>query len=239
MQATVTAVLTASFPQPAPSSFSRTLYSKEYTTDHKARQESDNFIGMKDYNAPIGLPDQMALYPKVWIPLTFAKQKWLFDCLCLSAYGILPDNMTAQQKKTAIEEWAKFMDGGRCFTNKAGWNNGRADYIQGLNLGADPMEWEPLVLGGNVVEKTGRTENYPTTYLNFGQGSYMHYEIRAIDIDKLSDYPPAEVVKDPCIWHKATTIKPDGTTGVFPQFGEKAGYPILGRDVFIWERLIE
>lgn len=216
----------------------RSLYSNEWTSDHKARQGSIDFIGMKDYGSSIGLPDQMQILPNEWIPLTRVRQLWLFDVLCLAGYNKLPVDMTKAEKTVAIGDWAKLMKGGVCFNNGAGWGDGYADFIQGLNISALPMEWEPLLCAGNVVDVTGEPVNISNGYLKLGVKSLPHYPIRTLDATKpLPD--PRSFLQDPAICHRATTIKPDGTHGDFPQFNGNVVYPLWSlKPNYVWSKLI-
>ena len=229
-------------PPPLPVPVPQTLYSNEWTLDHKPRQTSFEFEreGLKDYGASVGLPDYYRVYADPWVILTRERQDWLFRANCLSAYGTVPNSGTALYREAVID-WGKLMKHGVCFTNKAGWNSpyNRADYVQGLNLTAKPMEWEVLLLGGNRVDvlESGVTRSERYTGV---QGAYQHYRIRAINARKL---PTVEqFLADPAVCHRCTTIQRDGTHGVFPQFRERAIYPVWmdGADtVLVWERLIK
>lgn len=98
-------------------------------------------------NSPItitGLPDTCKLLDAAWIPLTEPLQ-WYW-------YGLLRANAPAAWTDTQVKAaWKSLTHGGRAFTNKHGWNNGYADYVNGVNLGSLPMSYEPIVTGGNVV----------------------------------------------------------------------------------------
>lgn len=222
----------------APIGIRVSLYSDEWTSDHLPRQKSADFLTMKDYGAKVGLPDQMQLVLNQWIPLTEKRQVWFFNVLCLAAYGKTSDKLTRIERPKAISEWASLMDGGRCFTNRKGWNNGRADYIQRLNLNADPMEWEPLLLGGNQVKVIGNAFPLSNNYLGQGTRTYLHYPIRVVNPEDLPD--PAAFLSDRAVCHVPTTIRPDGTKGIFPQFGGRAVYPLwaLHGSAYVWDRLI-
>lgn len=204
------------------------------------RQLSNDFIGMKEYNRPIGFPDQMQIHENVWISLTKTLQDWYFSALCLYAYGTIPNRNTAKYKE-AVTQWAWLMEGGVCWNNGEGWRpdlGGKADYIQGKNLGASPMKWEPLILGGNQVEVIGTPITIRKKYLKWDAQSLVHYPIRVLDPAHL---PTVEsFLSDARVCHKATTIRPDGGKWVFPQFGEKTIYPLwaVGGRAWVWERLI-
>lgn len=224
------------------SKFRKALYSDEYTSDRKARQQSVDFIGMKDYGARMGLPDQFQLHENTWIPLTQHLQKWLFDALCLNAYGKKPSSMTKTEFGIAKANWVEFMDGGRCFTNRAGSGTHR-DYISGKNLSADLMQWEPLILGGNSVEIIGEPIRVRKSYLNVSNELVTLYPIRVLNINSL---PSVEsFLKDVSVCHKCTTSTGRYENnmwihGVFPQFNEKSIYPLWSKTgkAWVWDRLI-
>lgn len=209
-----------------------------WTSDNLPRQKSNDYVSMKDYGAKIGLPDQIKYMPDVWVTLPEKRQRWLFDVLCLSAYGKVAGGLTANQFREAKSEWAEYLDDGRCFTNRTGTTT-HHDYINNTNTGADLMRWEPLLTGGNWVELTGRVKSISTSYLNFGVHSYSHYEARAINVNALPT--PETFLLDDCVCHVPTTIQPSGQTGIFPQWGEKARYPLwsTSNSVWIWSQLLE
>jgi hypothetical protein len=205
----------------------RSLYSNEYTAQRLPRQKADEFVSMKDYGAVIGLPDQMQMHDNIWIRMTQAVQLWLFDVLCLAS-GL--------SGSTARDEWRQYLDDGRCFTNGSGTDT-HHDYIRGTNAAADDMYWEPLICAGNRVDVIGEAVSISKRYFGV-QASYRHYPVRVLDPLKLPT--PQEFLMDPCVCHVPTTIKPDGTHGVFPQFGGRAVYPLwaVGGKAWVWERLI-
>jgi len=217
------------------------LYSDELSSDYLPRQLSIDYAGFKDSNATVGLPDQNQMYPNIWIPMTKRIQEWMFKILCLGAYGKLPESMTQMLLREAKIEWAEFTKHGLCFNNWASWDKpGLADYIQQINLDKGVMGWEPLLLAGNKLEIIGTPQSFSNTYLNLGKGTYKHYPIRVVNSDRLPD--PEIFLNDPYICHTPTTIKPTGEKWVFPQFGEKAKYPLIAKGTdkaWIWERFIK
>lgn len=223
------------------SPYRKTLYSKEYTSDKLPRQKSIDFLGMKDHPydkiIPIGLPDQNRLYPNIWIQMTEKIQKWYFDVLCISTFGIPSSFLLYAQLKQCKDWWKQFLDDGRCFTNKTGTDTHR-DYINETNVLKDDMRFEPLVCGGNSIEIVGKPQYFTEKYFGV-QGNYKHYPIRAINTASLPS--PQLFLKDRYVCHTPTTIKPDGTTGLFPQFNGHAVYPIWVKNsnrVWVWEKLI-
>lgn len=215
----------------------------EVTTDHKTRFDSVDYEGRKVDDAVVGMPSQVALLgqpdkPKVWIKLTRSLQTFLWEANVYKQYGRRPSELNQTDRNIAILSWRGLTDGGRCFTNRAGWDNGRCDYVQGINLTAALPEWEQLALSGNVLELTGRTKNIPTTYLNYGQGSYEHLEVRCVNVLKLPTI--SDFLADPAVCHECTTIRRDGTTGRFPQFDNGAVYPLWSTadTTWIWEGFV-
>jgi hypothetical protein len=174
--------------------------------------------------------------PDVWIKLNERRQRWLYDVLCIARYNTT--YLTAAQTTIAKKEWKDYLDDGRCFTNRTGTDS-RHDYINGTNVNADDMEWEPLVTGNNFVELTGRTRQISTSYLSFGVKSYKHWECRAVDPNDLPN--PSAFLLDAAVCHTPTTIQPTGLTGYFPQWDGFAKYPLWGPGgtVWIWEQLLE
>lgn len=238
--ATLTASMTLTARLVPPSSVWHSLYSDEWTSDRLPRQVSEDIKreGLKDYGAKVGLPDYYRVYTDPRVVMKETQQYWLAEVLGLAWIGIPYTRMTNIQKKGFLVEWAEFLAHGRCFTNFTAWDNGLADYIQGKNIGADPMEWEVLVLGGNKVDVLDETlVSFPEKYLGV-QASYRHLLVRAVDSDILPS--PEKFLQDPYVCHIPTTIQPGGGKWVFPQFDEKACYPLWAPRgvVHIWERLI-
>lgn len=239
--ASVASVVSAKFP---PSHDARLIgYDQQIFSDHKTRFETVDMI-RKASGATMGVPAQWQVYPNSWIKLTRERQLWLMDLFCVAAYGLRFTQLSGTPKADAISEWRSTMHGGRCFTNRRGWNNGYLDYVQGLNIGASPMEWEPLVLSGNLVEVIAGPETF-TTQVFERQGRYKFYRVRAIDSTKLPSV--YEVIADRFICHQATTIRPDGLTGIFPQFGGQLVVPLFEpapnkafpAGCWIWEGLLQ
>jgi hypothetical protein len=224
MKATVSAMIAAQLP---PSNIRRVLYDPEWTIDKKPRHTSIDYAKYKAQDAKMGLPCQYSLYQNDWIPLTMRLQDWLFTVECLAS---------GMSYATAKFDWKQFTSDGRCFTNGAG-SDTRADYVNGTNILAGPMEWETLVCGGNTVEIIGAPVYFHVDYLKQGVRSYRHYPIRCLDTRQPLP-TPAEFLKDKSVCHIPTTIRGDGATWVFPQFNERAVYPVWSRtgELWIWER---
>lgn len=216
------------------------LYSNQWTSDHLPRQLSKDFWWAKDNGAMVGLPDAYRVYQNPFVYLTRPIQYWFADVLGLSWIGTPYSKITKRSiKDEFIYWWKQYFQHGRCFTDKDGaWDDGKADYIQNKNTGAKPMKWEVLLLGGNKVDVLDekRTYSYSEKYLEV-QGTYKHYHVRGINPKTLPT--PEAFLLDKYVCHTPTTIKPNGETGVFPQFDGKAVYPLwqVG-ELYIWERLI-
>lgn len=222
---------------PVPTANTVSLYSDQYTSDRLPRQRSVDFIGMKDYGSKIGLPDQWNFRSDPWIQLNKSRSLWLFDLQCLSWRNKHYYELTSSDLKYAKAQWKQLFDDGRCFTNKTGTDT-RHDYINVTNTTADDMEYQLLLLAGNKVDVQGNTEYFPEKY--FGkQQAYPHRKIRAIDINKPLPAPEL-ILKDPYVCHICTTIQPNGTKGIFPQFDGKSRGVIWAKDgyAYIWEKLI-
>lgn len=218
------------------------LYSPDYTTDGKPRQSSVDFKGMKDYGAEVGVPDLMHLYGNVWIRLTEKLQRWYFDVLCLSGYGKLPKDMTRAERTTAEFQWLQLMKHGVAFNNHSGVDT-KADYIRGVNLEKEDPYFEPLIAGGNLVDVVGGDEYFGYDYLRLGWKRYRHLPIRAVNTNDIEagKLLPQDFLKDRAVCHTATTMRPDGTAGIFWQFNERTVYPIWVKGaerVYVWDRLI-
>jgi hypothetical protein len=191
---------------------------------------------MKDCGSKVGLPDQWNFRNDPWVPLTELRARWLFDLQCLSWKGKRASALTSTERTYAHGQWKWFMDDGRCFTNHAGTDS-HHDYITGVNVGADDMSYQLLLLAGNRVDVVSESEIFPENYFGIHK-NYPHRLIRAIDIDRLPS--PESVLADPYVCHQCTTIKPTGEHGIFPQFDGRARGVIWARggSAWIWERLI-
>lgn len=240
MQATLTGYTVAQFPPPVWMS----LYSNQYDSDGLARQKSIDWAVKgasgqylyKDYGAAIGVPDQYYFYQDIWVPLTKKRAEWLFNVQCLSWSGKRFNALTAAQKTFAKAEWKELFDDGRCFTNHTGTDT-RHDYINGTHTDRIDMEYQLLLLGGNKVDVLGDVEMLPEKYFGI-QKAYPHRLIRTVDIDHLPE--PEAFLEDPYVCHLCTTIKPDGSHGLFPQFEGQARGVLWSKNgrAWIWTHLI-
>jgi hypothetical protein len=99
-----------------------------------------------------GLPETIKVVNPAFMPLTRAWQKYWVDLFSLSLYNKLYDGLDATQKNIINLAFKSVTKGNRAFTNRRGWDDGYADYINGVNINASPMEQETINCGGNVVE---------------------------------------------------------------------------------------
>lgn len=153
---------------------------------------------MKDCGASGGLPDQWNFRSDPWIELTETRARWLFDLQCLSWRGKYADELTPSDLVYAKSQWKQLFDDGRCFTNKAGTDS-RHDYINGTLPTADNMEYQLLLLAGNLVDVRSGVQMFPENYFGI-QASYPHRLLRTIDIDRLPS--PESVLSDPYVCHQ-------------------------------------
>ena len=99
-----------------------------------------------------GLPETIKALQPVFMPLTEAWQRYWADLFSLSRFDKLYGELSTSEKGIINTAFKSVTKGNRAFTNRRGWDDGYADYINGVNLGADPMEQETINCGGNVVE---------------------------------------------------------------------------------------
>lgn len=100
----------------------------------------------------LGLPETIkAVYPD-FMPLTKAWQFYWADLFSLSRFGRLYNELAPLEKIVIKTAFRSVTAGYRAFTNRRGWDDGYADYLNGANTHADPMEQETINTGGNVVE---------------------------------------------------------------------------------------
>lgn len=233
-----------STPPPAPvSKLRRLLTSVEWTSDHQARQNSIDFCmgHMKDCGSRVGLPDQMAQYYDEFIPLSKKLQFFWFDLCCLSLYGRLHDQLLPLQLRTAKETHLSFTDSACCFNNGVSWQDGYQDFVHGIHkdLTKGPIQYENVFLSNNQVEViSDSVVVMNANYLKQGPRNYEHLQVRCLNLSQLDrrlppvSEPPEvrlpfvlEVFEDVAVCHrKLTTMRPDRTTGLFPQWAERGVY---------------
>lgn len=99
-----------------------------------------------------GLPETIKALDPLFMPLTAQWQKYWVDLFSLSRFDKLYDGLDSTEKGIINLAFKSVTKGNRAFTNRHGWDDGFADYINGVNTDADPMEQETINCGGNVVE---------------------------------------------------------------------------------------
>ncbi|MGZ9221236.1 MAG: hypothetical protein ACXW4Q_03945 [Anaerolineales bacterium] len=99
-----------------------------------------------------GLPETIKTVNPEFMPLTRQWQNYWVDLFSLSPYNKLYDGLTSAEKSIIKQAFKSVTKGNRAFTNRRGWDDGYADYINGVNTNASPMEQETINCGGNVVE---------------------------------------------------------------------------------------
>lgn len=119
-----------------------------------------------------GLPETVkAIYPK-FMPLTRAWQEYWADLFSLSRFNRLFNDLSALEKTVIKVGFKSVTAGYRAFTNRRGWDDGYADYLNGTNTNSDPIEQETIIMGGNVVEllsgkvRTGGKDAYKVRTLD-------------------------------------------------------------------------
>jgi len=169
--------------------------------------------------------------------LTEPRARWLFEGQCLSWAGKRLGCLTWAQIRYSKRKGAELFDDGRCYTNGTGTTT-HHDYITGVNATADPMLYQLLLLAGNAVDVLGETEMLPEHYFGVQQ-SYPHRLVRTVDITRPLPAPEA-FLEDSAVCHLCTTIKPDGSHSLFPQFEGRARGVLwsAGGRAYVWEKLI-
>jgi hypothetical protein len=123
-------------------------------------------------NKIFGLPDTVKLVYPDPVPLDEPKQWYWFGLLV----KVRPDWSADQLRKA----WKSLTADGRAFTDHASREQGYCDYILGVNLGMEPIRFNPIVTGGNVVEilgdavYTGGSLCYPIRTLDGPAGEWPH-----------------------------------------------------------------
>lgn len=91
----------------------------------------------------LGLPETFDMFDSHFVPLNEAWQLFLFNLM----WRKVPSWVRSQ----VVTAWASLTKDGLAFTDHNAVQNGRADYIQKLNLSAGPIAWKTLVTGGNTI----------------------------------------------------------------------------------------
>jgi hypothetical protein len=132
--------------------------------EYKPRAET---IGYKPSINPDGaFPDTFRISSltagdDITIPLNRDWQMYWYSLLNKATYNQIPD---AKLK----ERWAEITEHGRALTDNTAVQQGYADYILGLNVGAKPIRQKMLTMGGNILRVLAVTST--------------HYEIETLDL---------------------------------------------------------
>jgi hypothetical protein len=95
------------------------------------------------YGDHIGLPNVWKAIGEskdIKVPINAAVQLHIFDILKRSTVGLTDSEVMAI--------WRNLMKGNIAFANGTGWDDGNADYIQGINLDKEPIRLEQILIGG-------------------------------------------------------------------------------------------
>ncbi|HJR80837.1 MAG TPA: hypothetical protein VJ821_12240 [Anaerolineales bacterium] len=106
----------------------------------------------KAARSALGLPETVKVVDPAFMPMTRAWQNYWADLFSLSRFDKLYSGLSLTEKDIINLAFKSVTKGNRAFTNRRGWDDGYADYINGVNTNADPMEQETINCGGNVVE---------------------------------------------------------------------------------------
>lgn len=97
------------------------------------------------YGDSIGLPNVWKAIGEsrdIKVPINAAVQLHIFDILKRSTVGLTDSEVMAI--------WKNLMKGNIAFANGTGWDDGNADYIQGINLDREPIRLEQILIGGGT-----------------------------------------------------------------------------------------
>lgn len=165
-----------------------------------------------------GLPDTTKLARSDLVSLRESLQWYWFHLLQLSAGS----SMTTAEVKNAFRSLTR---GDSAFTNRHGADNGYQDYVNGLNPGAQPMKYEPIITVG-LVEILGDPKNI---------GGVPCYPIKVIREDWPPDPGIVNMQNHPEVIFRATISRREGydvDTDVWAREDMSIPFPQLrGRDV--------
>ena len=147
-------------------------------------------------NHVLALPETIKAAEPASVPLTKDWQLFAVNLLSLARYGLLFSSLNLTQKDIIKRAFAGTYIGFRAFTNGKGWDDGYADYINGKNTDASPMQQETINTGGNVVELL-------SDILRIGGKNV--YKVRTLDGTRSApDIQQINIVKTPWLIVKAT-----------------------------------
>lgn len=149
---------------------------------------------------PYGLPETEKCGDNVFEKIVEPWQWFWFELLQYAT----PSLSVAEQKK----KWSDLTSGMKFKTNKHGWDDGYADYINEVNVTKTPMSWENVSTCGNPVVLTGNKRNI---------GGRGFTGVWCLDT---TEFPPEIIGHDAidCFIHAATVCRPErGTQANFPR----------------------
>jgi len=113
----------------------------------------------RSYPEHKGKPETVATYFKDEnVYLTKEWQWFHFRQMIYACFGHFDERLLSSDELQAMKRaWASTMAGNRVITNHKGPDNGYADWIQGINLGAQGIGYMGLGMGGNVIELVDET----------------------------------------------------------------------------------
>jgi len=218
--------------------WARVKWDWERTSDGMPRMLSVDYKP-PTYGYPGGLPDTNKTYFDQFFELVKKAQYLWYDLNCIAQYGKSSKALSASQSKAARQSWKSLTASGRALTNGRSREEGYADYVLGINIGAAKggIQQENLVLGGNTVKVIGEREML---------GGKWYLPVAAVDLSKPLP-AAADLFRDKTLCHWCTNSTPipvmSGGYRIdpFPQFGGRAVYLLIGRGgrVYIEERLLE
>lgn len=163
-----------------------------------------------------GLPETQKLMDNSPVILTEDLQWFWYDKLKLS-YPSTQYDEDLPYKKYMQNAFKSLTHGGRAVTNFKGWNNGYANYPSEINLDKGPMAFEPILMGGALVQILGQ-------FFKYGE---WFYKIRAIDAKK--PLPDIDQYTTPYLFYYATVST---RNALGPGIRQVDPFPQLsGRDV--------
>jgi hypothetical protein len=129
----------------------------------------------------------------------------------------------------AKNEWRGLMVSWRAITNKAG-SDTHADYINGTNLDAEPMQLQPMAMGGAVVKIIGFKTLQGVDCWEFEAidcfGNYRQYT--PLTHPWLFYQPTSSVRQEIIVNNRWTGGYRENISRPFPQYNEKSILPIFG-----------
>lgn len=160
-------------------------------------------------DAPVwveGLPETVRLEQSVSLGMTKAMQAFWFALLKRSA----PNFSEAE----LLSGWRGLTKSGVAFTDGCSWSNGRADYIQGINLDAkQPMAINTIICGGATVSILDNGALYSIDNTLCYKIAMLNVTTMSLDVNAINHDTRPDLV------FYATVSRRDKTVIKFPQLG--------------------